>query len=269
MVALLDYPRVEHPHAREGRPLKHFLEWVADRFGFALIRKSEPPVGHPDLEPEFLPVYAACAPYTLTSIERVYALWQAVGYVTRHGIAGDIVECGVWRGGSMMAAAQTLLALGDSERTLWLYDTYEGMSEPTDRDVNRGDRAARRRWERAQREGHNAWNYAPLDDVRRHVLSTGYPASGVRFVKGKVEDTIPGAVPERIAILRLDTDFYESTYHELLHLYPRLAPRGVLLLDDYGHWRGAREAVDRFLAEQRPPILLDRIDYSGRIAVKP
>lgn len=243
---------------------------MASRFGFALIRKTEPPVAQPDLEPEFRPLYKSCAPYTLTSIERVYALWKAVAYLSRHGIAGDIVECGVWRGGSMMAAARTLVELGDTrDRTLWLYDTYEGMSEPTDRDVNRGNRAARRRWERSRRDGHNDWNYAPLDDVRRNVESTGYPASRMRFVKGKVEDTIPGAIPERIALLRLDTDFYESTYHEMVHLYPRLVSRGVLILDDYGHWRGAREAVDRYLAEQNPPLLLDRVDYSGRIAVKP
>jgi len=202
-------------------------------------------------------------------VERVYALRQAVTYISRHGIDGDLVECGVWRGGSMMAAALTLLALGDTRRTLWLYDTYEGMSEPTDRDVNRGNRAARRRWERSQRDGHNAWNYAPLDDVRQNVVSTGYPEAKLRFVKGKVEDTIPGAIPERIAMLRLDTDFYESTYHELTHLYPLLVSRGVLLLDDYGHWRGARDAVDRYLAEKNPPLLLDRIDYSGRVAVKP
>ncbi|HKT06839.1 MAG TPA: TylF/MycF/NovP-related O-methyltransferase [Gemmatimonadaceae bacterium] len=249
--------------------MKHFLERVADRFGFALIRKTEPPVAHPDLDPDFFALHARCKPYTLTSVERVYALRQAVTYISRHGIEGDLVECGVWRGGSMMAAALTLLALGDTRRTLWLYDTYEGMSEPTERDINRGNRAARRRWERSQKDGHNAWNYAPLEDVRQNLLSTGYPEANLRFVKGKVEDTIPGAIPERIAILRLDTDFYESTYHELTHLYPLLVSRGVLLLDDYGHWRGARDAVDRYVAEHNPAILLDRVDYSGRIAVKP
>ena len=242
---------------------------MASQFGFALIRKTEPPVAQPDLEPDFFFLHARCAPYTLTSVERVYALRQAVTYVSRHGVSGDIVECGVWRGGSMMAVALTLLSLGDTSRTLWLYDTYEGMSEPTERDVNRGNRAARRRWERSQHHGHNEWNYASLDEVRQNVIATGYPESRLRFVKGKVEDTLPGTLPGPIAILRLDTDFYESTYQELVHLYPLLVSRGVLLLDDYGHWRGARDAVDRYLAEHNPPILLDRIDYSGRIAVKP
>lgn len=226
-------------------------------------------MAQPDLEPEFFALHARCAPYTMTSVERVYALRQAVTYVSRHRIQGDIVECGVWRGGSMMAAALTLLSLGDTTRTLWLYDTFEGMSEPTDRDVNRGDRAARSRWERAKRDGHNAWNYASIDEVRRNLVATGYPEAQLRFVKGKVEDTLPGTLPGPIAILRLDTDFYESTYQELTHLYPLLVSRGVLLLDDYGHWRGAREAVDRYLGEHNPAVLLDRIDYSGRIAVKP
>lgn len=242
---------------------------MARRFGFELIRRTEPPVAQPDLEPEFFALHTRCAPYTMTSVERVYALRQAVTYVSRHGIQGDIVECGVWRGGSMMAAALTLLSLGDTTRTLWLYDTFEGMSEPTDRDVNRGDRAARSRWERAQRDGHNAWNYASIEEVRRNLLATGYPEAQLRFVKGKVEDTLPGTMPGPIAILRLDTDFYESTYQELTYLYPLLVSRGVLLLDDYGHWRGAREAVDRYLGEHNAPVLLDRIDYAGRIAVKP
>ncbi|MGH7646488.1 MAG: TylF/MycF/NovP-related O-methyltransferase [Gemmatimonadaceae bacterium] len=221
------------------------------------------------MEPDFFTLYERCKPYTLTSVERVYALRQAVTYVSRHGVAGDIVECGVWRGGSMMAVALTLLALGDTSRTLWLYDTYEGMSEPTDRDVNRGNRAARRRWERAQQGGSNTWNYASIDEVRQNLVATGYPESRLRFVKGKVEDTLPGTMPGPTAILRLDTDFYESTYQELVHLYPVLVSRGVLILDDYGHWRGARDAVDRYVAEHNPPLLLDRIDYSGRIAVKP
>jgi hypothetical protein len=88
-------------------------------------------------------------------------------------------------------------------------------------------------------------------------------------VKGKVEDTIPRAAPKQIALLRLDTDWYESTYHELKHLYPRLVPGGVLILDDYGHWEGARRAVDQYFEEERIRLFLHRIDYAGRLAIKP
>jgi hypothetical protein len=99
-------------------------------------------------------------------------------------------------------------------------------------------------------------------------LGTGYPPEKVHFVKGMVEDTIPEQSPDGIALLRLDTDWYQSTKLELLHLYPRLANQGVLIIDDYGHWQGARRAVDEFISELRDPILLHRIDYTGRIAIK-
>jgi hypothetical protein len=99
--------------------------------------------------------------------------------------------------------------------------------------------------------------------------STGYPQNRVRFIKGRVEETVPGEAPEQIALLRLDTDWYESTQHELEYLFPRLAPGGVLILDDYGHWAGARKAVDDYIALHKLPLLLCRIDMSGRIAIKP
>jgi hypothetical protein len=98
---------------------------------------------------------------------------------------------------------------------------------------------------------------------------SGYDAARLRFVKGKVEDTVPAQAPARIAILRLDTDWYESTRHELEHLDPRLSPGGVLIIDDYGHWAGCRQAVDEYFASRKLHALLNRVDYTGRIAVKP
>jgi O-methyltransferase len=85
-------------------------------------------------------------------------------------------------------------------------------------------------------------------------------------VKGKVEDTIPANIPERIALLRLDTDFYRSTRHELEHLYPRLERGGVLIIDDYGAYVGARQATDEYFASR--PFLLNRIDEHVRCGVK-
>jgi len=113
------------------------------------------------------------------------------------------------------------------------------------------------------------WAMAPLDRVRRNVLATGYPAERVHFIQGKVEDTLPANAPDRIALLRLDTDWYESTHHELTHLYPRLSPGGVLIIDDYGHWQGSRLAVDEFFAARAYTPLLGRMDYTGRMMVKP
>jgi O-methyltransferase len=203
----------------------------------------------------------AVRPYTATSVERIMCLIESVHYLERYRISGDIVECGVYRGGSVMAAALTLLDLKSFGRHLYLFDTFEGMPDSGKDDVDSSGVPAREQWETAR-------CYAGLDEVRKAVLGTGYPEENVHFIKGMVEDTVPAQSPEAIALLRLDTDWYQSTKHELIHLYPRLVDRGVLILDDYGHWQGARKAVDEFVATLDDPILLHRIDRSGRVAIK-
>lgn len=221
----------------------------------------------PDLDDATRAIIAAVAPFTMTSPERIVALRDAVRHVCRHGIPGDIVECGVWRGGSMMAAALALVELG-ARRTLHLFDTFDGMPPPGDLDCDIAGVAAAGRLAAEDRKTGDTWAWSPLEDVRTNVLSTGYPAELVRFVPGRVEETIPAHAPERIAILRLDTDWYESTRHELEQLFPRLAVGGVLIIDDYGHWQGARRAVDEYLAATGTRLFLSRIDYTGRLAIK-
>jgi O-methyltransferase len=223
----------------------------------------------PVVEDEFLQIYEKCRNYTATSWERMYALYKAVRYAIGSGLVGDFVECGVWRGGSVMMIAYTLLASGVTDRKLYLYDTLEGMSIPTTADVDSArHRPAEIRWRAESREKENRWAFAPLPEVQRNVYSTGFPESGVVFVKGRVEETIPRTLPEKISVLRLDTDWYASTRHELDHLYPRLTVGGVLIVDDYGHWLGAKEAVDEYFASHPPAILLNRIDYTGRVGIK-
>jgi O-methyltransferase len=234
---------------------------------FRQSRSRRSPALPPDIDAEARGVIEAVAPYTMTSPERILALRDAVQHVCRHGIPGDIVECGVWRGGSMMAAALTLQRLGE-RRTLHLFDTFEGMPPPGAEDRDLGGTAAQELLADEDRETGSTWAFGPLADVRRNMLSTGYPAGLVRFVAGRVEETIPDHAPEQIAVLRLDTDWYESTNHELVHLFPRLTIGGVLIIDDYGHWKGARKAVDEYIAATGARLLLSRIDYTGRMAVK-
>jgi O-methyltransferase len=206
------------------------------------------------------------APFTMTSIERRAALIGAVDHVVQRGVEGAIVECGVWRGGSMMTAALALMDRGQTQRALWLYDTFEGMSEPTAADRSHDGLSAQKQLDTTAR-GQGVWCEASLEDVQANLRSTGYPWERIHFQRGKVEDTIPAALPGAIAVLRLDTDWYESTRHELQHLYPLLQPGGVLIIDDYGHWQGARQAVDEYFAGQS--IYLHRVDYTGRLMVKP
>ncbi|MBW8486984.1 TylF/MycF/NovP-related O-methyltransferase [Actinomadura parmotrematis] len=209
----------------------------------------------------------AVRPWTMTSPEKLNALIHAVRHVVAHDVPGDIVECGVWRGGSMQAAARTLREAGDESRDLYLFDTYEGMPPPSGRDLRHDGASAADLLERDDR-GSGVRAVASLEDVREGFAQVDFPAERVHYVKGLVQDTVPERAPERISVLRLDTDWYASTRHELAHLYPRLSPGGVLILDDYGWWQGSREAVEEYLAETGARLLLLRVD-EGRIAVKP
>jgi len=214
-------------------------------------------------------ICAAVKPYTMTSPERVNGLIDAVRYIAANNIAGAMVECGVWKGGSAMAMMLTLKKLKDESRDFYLYDTYTGMSTPSDEDVSfQGDKAHDTFSKLKISEDVSGWCLSPLEEVKQNAFSTGYNKDKIHFIKGKVEDTIPENMPQSIAILRLDTDWYESTKHELIHLFPLLQPNGVLIIDDYGHWQGARKAVDEYISDNNIRILLNRIDYSGRIGIK-
>lgn len=211
-------------------------------------------------------------PHTMTGPLRLVALVDAVRHCVRAGRKGAFVECGVWRGGSVLAMALTLLELDAADREIYLYDTFEGMTEPTERDTSPYQEPASKTW---RDSGGEPWKDFLFDGernsveaVRELLAGAGYPEGLLRFVEGPVERTVPATVPDRIALLRLDTDWYESTWHELEHLYPRLVPGGVLIVDDYGHWDGCRRAVDEYFATVAEPVLLNRIDYAGRIAIK-
>lgn len=234
-----------------------------------LVTKRAPETRAADIEPDFWRLYGACKDATMTSVERLYALHKAVDHVVRHDIPGDFVECGVWRGGSVMMMALTLQRLG-AARAIHCYDTFEGMPPPTSADVRdeTGEGAAAILARTPKQDGDYMWAVAALDLVRQNVRATGYPDDLVSYHKGLVEETVPAAAPEAISLLRLDTDWYESTKHELVHLYPRLASGGILIIDDYGFWRGARKATDEYLAESRANLFLSRIDDTGRIGVR-
>lgn len=213
------------------------------------------------------PILRAARPYSMTRPTKQYALYLATRHVVEHQIPGAIVECGVWRGGSMHVVARTLLEIGDSSRDLYLFDTFEGMTPPTEKDVTYGGTPVAELMA-AQPKTARIWAIASLEDVQQGFEDIPYPRERIHFVKGPVESTLPEQAPDEIAILRLDTDWYESTRHELVSLYGRLASGGVLIIDDYGTFKGAREAVDEFLAETGARLLLVPIG-PGRIAVKP
>jgi O-methyltransferase len=223
----------------------------------------------PDLSGGDRAIIERIAGYTMTNVERQVALIQAVRHLVRHKIDGCLVECGVWRGGSSMAVALTLTQEGDTSRDLHLFDTFEGMTPPKDVDRAVDGTLAQTRFDRDLDKASWGWAVAGIDEVRQNMRSTDYPQDRVRYVKGPVETTIPSHAPAGpIALLRLDTDWYDSTKHELTHLFPLLREGGILIIDDYGHWEGAKKAVDEYFAAYGRPFYLHRIDSTGRLIVK-
>lgn len=232
--------------------------------------KKYPPISPIDFGNREIEIIKSCKDYTMTPQERMYELIQSVRYIIKNNILGSFVECGVWKGGSAMIIAKTLLDLGISDKEIYLYDTFAGMVEPSKDDFNivRNMSASKIFEEMKIDEKTTSWSNISLNQVQKAVYQTGYPKEKFHFIKGKVEDTIPQHSPEQISLLRLDTDFYESTKHELTHLFPLLSKCGILIIDDYGHYSGSKKAVDEYITENSIPIRLNRIDFSCRIGIK-
>ncbi len=212
------------------------------------------------------------APFTMTPVFKTAELCDAVRHIVRAGISGAFVECGVWRGGSMMAVAHTLLQEGVRDRELFLFDTFAGMTKPTASDISitSGVEATALYDARLRADGGTDWCHATQQDVLTNMKMTNYPPTRIHLKPGIVENTIPSEAPEKIALLRLDTDWYESTLHELEHLYDRIMPGGILIIDDYDSWQGARKAADQFFENRKTRLYLHRMGGRlGRIAVVP
>lgn len=225
----------------------------------------------PDFDLFHIEIIRKVRPYTMTSPERLFALIETVKYVVSNNIPGSFVECGVWKGGSMMAIAETLHQLKVTDRQLYLYDTFAGMPPPTAEDKNYSEEtaAAMLLKESDVKEESVVWAYSNLAEVKANISQVAYPANNIHYIEGDVLQTIPANDPGQIALLRLDTDWYESTRHEMIHLYPKLISKGVLIIDDYGYWKGSRKAVDEYMAAHHLSLLLNRIDDTGRSAIKP
>lgn len=265
------YPEVDRLRAEVTRLRRRLTEVEAEAAAFAAEKQEREEVrkrGPLDIDAEAMEIVTLADEYSMTSRPKRFALVAAVRHLARNGIPGDIVECGVWRGGSIHIIARTLRAAGVDDRDIHLFDTFEGMTEPTDKDVALDDsRPAAERLETSTKSA-KIWAFASLEDVQEGLKTLDYPYERFHFVQGPVEETIPENAPERIALLRLDTDWYESTKHELEHLYDRLVPGGVLIIDDYGSWEGSKLATDEFMATLDQPPLLIRAG-TGRIGVKP
>ena len=208
---------------------------------------------------------------SMVSSNRLWAVIQATKYIIKNEIEGDFVECGVWRGGCSLAMAMVLDEL-KVDRKIFLYDTFAGMTQPTKYDKNFSDINAKSSFERLKKDDDSCdWDFASIEDVQEQFKKIGLEEKAV-FIKGDVLKTLKeeSNLPKEISLLRLDTDFYESTKYEMDILFPRLQKDGVLLLDDYGHWKGSRKAVDEYLTKYDLiyQYLIWKTDYTGRGLIK-
>lgn len=195
--------------------------------------------------------------FTKAPLQRLEAMRDALLYIEHERLKGDIAECGVWKAGHIMLA-RTI----SPHRRCWLYDTFdEGLTAPGEHDVTRSGRRPK------NKEGEKGIS---IPEVMAGFARFGLlDESKLVFVRGKTQETLqlPWALPEQLVLLRLDTNWYESTKVELEVLWPRLVPGGILIIDDYGHWMGAKKAVNEFFATDPPRM--QEIDYSARLIVKP
>lgn len=248
---------------------RSLLEKFVQLFGYGLVPSYSGTYVPDDIGDNYKKNIISVKPYTMTSAERIYGLIKATEYIISKNIEGDFVECGVWKGGSIMAIIETLLRFKDTTRSIYLFDTFEGMPSPQDVDIFHTGESGKIMFEKTMITSTTSnWCRASLEEVQKNVLTLGYPQEKIHFVKGLVENTIPDCLPKKIALLRLDTDFYSSTKHELDFLYPNLATGGVLIIDDYGCWAGSRKATDEYLLQSHIKLLLNRLDHTGYIGVK-
>jgi len=183
-------------------------------------------------------------PYSMTNGKNIMSTICAIQEIDTQGIEGDFVECGVWKGGHVIAA----LLSAQVNREYWLFDTFNGMTEPGEHDIRRGMHASQ--MAKYRKKGIENWCRAELDEVQHNINQYRRTDQQVHYVVGPVEQTLTThTLPDRIALLRLDTDFYSSTKIELELLWPRLVKGGILIIDDYNSWDGCKLACDEYFGD--------------------
>ena len=200
----------------------------------------------------------------MTTKIRMWSLLNSINYVSNNNIKGDFVECGVWKGGNLILY-QLLNQKKNLNKKIYGYDTFEGMPLPSKYDLKYDGRSALHEYNKREKSD-DGWCKSTLESVKVNI-SKASSLKDVYLIKGKVEKTLllNENIPQKISILRLDTDFYESTKVELEVLYPRLEKNGILIIDDYGYFKGARKAVDEYF--KKKPFLI-YVDHTCRLLIK-
>lgn len=248
------------------KKIKNILNNIFSLFGVTIIKKSS--VKKLNLEILKEPIIEDEFKYYTKKIEDIfgkgysanslYSVYSLCRYIYENKIDGDLIECGVYEGACVAMMLIYFSEKNDFSRNIYLYDTFEGMTKPSKNDhyfIN-------------DKKLYEGDNFCSLDDVKSNLSSINYDKSKIHYIKGDVAQTLQKNNHQVIALLRLDTDFYESTLNELNYLYKSVISGGFIIYDDYGHWRGQNEAVNYFHQKNNIKPLLVRTSRKERIEIK-
>lgn len=208
--------------------------------------------------------------YSMTPKIRIYNLLQSLRHIKYHNIIGDYVECGVWRGGNLILFNKFIENEDfKSNKKIFAYDTFEGMTDPDENDFDLSSKiSAKDLLKKDAKKKTNVWGICNLEQVKLNLNKNLKNINNINLIKGSVEETLNSInnIPEKISLLRLDTDWYSSTKKELEVLYEKVSSGGVIIIDDYGHWGGAKKAVDQFFRDKY--VWMHYVDYACRLIIK-
>ena len=202
-----------------------------------------------------------CGQHTMTSRERQIQTLNSIEHIVKNNIDGDIIEIGVWKGGGVMIMLYKLLQLGVNDRHVHLYDTFSGMTEASELDVNPHGQSAKN-----EKYFNDVKCECPYDITYNNIKSVGYPMDLIHFHIGDIRNVDTDSIPKKIAILRLDNDWYELYKFELPIFEPNVSTNGIITIDDYSYWSGCKRAVDEFINDK--DIQLNIIDNCGVFWIK-
>ena len=254
-------------------PILRLLKSLLKKIDYNLI-KNEPfqlNKEFPELNKFEEELFKISSKFTMTSNERLFALMKSIEFIIKNNVRGDFVECGVWRGGNLIIF-QKFIENYNLQKKIFAYDTFEGMSEPEELDKTFDGQSSIELLKKLNKKKVNRKDNILIAECSEeqviHNFKQNVNKYDLKCIKGKVEETLLNAnnLPSKISLLRLDTDWHASTKIELEILYPLLEKNGILIIDDYGYWQGARKAVDEYFIDKN--VTMFKIDFTGRMIIK-
>ncbi len=247
--------------------IKNIINKLITSTGYSLINSNQKIVELNNNDKKLLDLIQN---YSMTTQIRIFTLLQSLRHLKNKKIDGDYVECGVWKGGNIILFKKFIEDEDEnSKKKIFAFDTYEGMTEPDKNDYDLSSNITANILLKADKaKKTNTWGICDLESVKKNIQTCVNSTENIKFIKGPVESTLNDTsnLPNKISLLRLDTDWYSSTKKELDVLYDRVTPGGIVIIDDYGHWGGAKKAVDEFFLNKY--VWMHYVDYACRLIVK-